>query len=470
MTRIRKPIFTALAAALIAIALPTLQQVPASAASDCDLYASSTGNDAASGFSETAAFRTIARLAAQLQPGETGCLTDGSVFEGHRTISGAGEPGAPITIRPVSGGSAAIKDQTLIAAESHDIVFSGLQFAGLDLAKSTMLIVAGDRITFSGNDITSPQTICMDIKKGSDGVLVTGNRIHDCGTQPEWLSSDSGAHGVYIQEATNVTVTQNFIYRNKYRGLQTWPGADGVLIEGNVFFENGTHVNLGYDGATMSRNVTVRNNIMVGATLFKSDEWKNVSSIHGYLPQGAELGNVVEGNCINQEIRAYGLSEMTGYGYTAIDNVIASTPDQFVNAAAGDFRLVEGAACTGYGPDSVQPTTTPTVPAGVTCASASVTVDLAEVGAVPDTVTSNGYWLKAYAKRADGTWATSSWLFTYGGNEGLWEYTAEGWNKLTDFQAAIDTGSTLDGTPVWVGQWTYNGAGWDLDWTSAGTC
>jgi len=408
----RNSILTVLAAALIAVAFPAMQPTPAAAASDCDLYASSTGSDAASGLTETTALRTIAQLAERLEPGQTGCLTDGSVFEGHRTITAAGEPGAPITIRPVTGGSASIKDQTLIAAESHDIVFSGLQFAGLDLPKSTMLIVAGDRITFSGNDITSPQTICMDIKKGSDGVLITGNRIHDCGTQPTWLSSDSGAHGIYIQEATNVVVTQNFIYRNKYRGLQTWPGADGVLIEGNVFFENGTHVNLGYDGATMSRNVTVRNNIMVGATLFKSDEWKNVSSIHGYLPQGAELGNVVEGNCINQEIRAYGLSEMTGYGYTTIDNVIASTPDQFVNAAAGDFRLVEGAACAGYGPDSVQPTTTPAVPPGLTCTTNTVTVDIAEVGAAPETVTDNGYWLMAFAKRADGTWATSSWLFT----------------------------------------------------------
>ena len=469
MSTLHRTATITLLALALAASLPLVAAAPATAA-DCDRYASSNGNDGSNGTTVATAFRTLAKLTSSLTAGQTGCLVDGSVFDANRTLNGAGTAGAPVTIRSQSTNGATVLGQTHVHPDAHDIVFEGIRFAGLNYAKSTMLIVSGDRITFRRNDVSSPLTICIDIKKGSSGVRILDNRIHDCGNGANWTSSDSGAHGIYIQEATDVTISGNFIYRNQYRGVQTWPGANGVTIKDNVFFQNGTHVNLGHDGSTMSRNVTITNNVMSDATLYRSNEWKNISSVHGYLPQGSQLNNLVAANCIHQANRFEGLPELTGYGFTAEGNTIAESPIQFANAARGDFTLAAGSPCGGFGPASIQANAAPTIDnPGVACDDGAVHVDVEQAGATLGLDPSAGYWLLVYVAQADGSWATSSWVYSYGERGGYWEL-GRTWQRLDGPTVTVESANTADDSAVWVGRWMADGNGWNLEWFRAGTC
>src|SRR5688500_2507139 len=93
----RRVTFIALLAGALVAGLSGVR--PAAAAEVCHRWASSAGSDANDG-STTRPVATIRRLAAMLQPGETGCLKNGTTIStagGWGIISEGGGQGAPIT-------------------------------------------------------------------------------------------------------------------------------------------------------------------------------------------------------------------------------------------------------------------------------------------------------------------------------------------------------------------------------------
>src|SRR3712207_1162490 len=160
---------------------------------------------------------------------------------------------------------------------------------------------------------SDPRGICVGAGRGhatdpnvndvAVDMRVTGNRIHDCGTDPSivWYANDSGSHGVYLENTRNAYVADNLIYRNRWRGLQLWPRNYGAVIERNVFDENATHVNIGSSltagGAFKAEKTTVRDNIFTGrVTTFQTS--KNPSQVFGNFPiDSSTYDNVVSSNC-----------------------------------------------------------------------------------------------------------------------------------------------------------------------------
>ena len=193
--------------------------------------------------------------------------------------------------------------------------------------------------------------------------MIDNNRIHDCGTDPNvvWTAQDSGAHGIYLVNTVNAVVTNNLVYDNQWRGIQSWPRGQGSLIANNVFDGNATNVNLGSalpDGYPwMTVNTIVRDNIITNATLWNSG--KNPAQVHGYFPaDGIDYGNRVTGNCM---YIADATKNFSGNGYTQSGNTFADP--HYLDRAAKDFRLPAGSPCVGKGPASIQPAVAPPPPA-----------------------------------------------------------------------------------------------------------
>jgi hypothetical protein len=385
----------------------TLQQAPSAsavAAGACHRWAATGGSDAADG---TAArpVRSLDRLVRLLAPGQVGCLQGGQTYhatEGYGMIkAGGGTDAAPVTITSGGTGRAKVLGQVDAGLVTHDIVFADLDFVGTTadangsptVPRATHINLRGDRLELRGNDITNPFGICINAGsmdaynpvltgEPSDGIVITGNKVHGCGMSPKmvWEDHHSGAHGIYLVWTRGAEVTHNLVVGNRYRGFQSWPRSEGTLVAHNLFDANATHVNLGSalkEGLPWhTAGTTVRDNIMVGRTDYRPE--KNQASVVGNFPTGATYGNVVESNCIEA---TRGVAAGNGFVLGANDT---SVP-RFVDRARGDYRLTADSPCRGKGPSSIQPAAAPApVPAPVRsvdlgagrCGGGRLTVDL----------------------------------------------------------------------------------------------
>ncbi len=337
----------------------------------CNVWAAPTGSDGAAGTQAAPVF-SPAELAQRLSPGQTGCFTSGSyTFTGEcrGCISRGGTTGNPITLRPAPGVRArdvVLTGQWWVRPGITDVVVRDLTLRESGTLNANLFIVSGDRVTLKRNDISNTLGICIsagtwdaynatDNGDSADDLILTGNRIHDCGTSSALWHQDAGTsgwHGIYLSKADRATVVDNLIYNNKWRGLQTWPYVRNTVIERNVFDGNGSNVNLGSNLSEgfpwASSNVIVRNNILSNATYFRPD--KNDASVHGNFPNdGVDRGNRVRDNCIHQPSGAV----FSGYGFATSGNVLVDP--QYANRAAADFRLASTSPCRGMGPLGIQP-------------------------------------------------------------------------------------------------------------------
>lgn len=321
--------------------------------------------------------RTLQALTDRLAPGQVGCIKNGSSLDwrdewgsiGTGIVRKGGTPGLPTVVQPEPGGTASFAGEMRVNPDVHDVVFRNLHFTGApDHPKGTSLQIQGDRIELRNNDIANPYGICINLGfmsaytnvdngDSADDVIIAGNRVHDCGSSPTltWSDGDSGAHGIYLISSHRARITDNLIYDNGWRGLQTWPKAEGTLIANNVFDGNATHVNIGSaltDGYPWySSNTTVRDNILSNRrTTFRPD--KNPSSVYGNFPNGSPTyGNTVSGNCIDPVG-----TPTAGNGIAFGANTLALP--SYADRAGKDFRLLAGSPCIGKGPASIQPTPT----------------------------------------------------------------------------------------------------------------
>ncbi|MGH2973412.1 MAG: right-handed parallel beta-helix repeat-containing protein [Solirubrobacterales bacterium] len=365
-----------LAAATIALALAVL---PASATADggCDRFASPTGNDANPG-TEAAPVRSIARLIKLTGPSEEGCLPAGATFVepiGTFIVADAGgTPGRPARIRTADpdGPAATIKAAMWLQGSVHDLEFERIRFTDSpgNNDKGTMLVVDGDRIIFRETEMTWRRGICLNAghrdgyatgdpagTAAAEGLVIERSRIHDCGNSPQIVESlrdesQSGVHGIYLIDAPGARIHDNYIYDNVSRGLQLWPDVDGAVVDHNVFFGNGSNINVGSSAAYghFSESNRFEDNVVSDAVLRSVYDapWGpgDTESIVGYFPDdGNTRGNAFVGNCVHQAdpARAYG-----GVGYVHSGDVFAEPG--YLDAAAGDFRLQAGSPCTGKGP------------------------------------------------------------------------------------------------------------------------
>jgi hypothetical protein len=193
--------------------------------------------------------------------------------------------------------------------------------------------IYADDAVLRDNEITNQHTeICVHVGSwysdpAPQGVVIERNRIHDCGALP----STNMDHGIYLSEARDVVVRDNWIYDNTDRGIQQYFEVHGARITGNVIWGNGDGIN--FSGGS---DQIVSGNIIAGSNL----GWNVYAGSTGSPDEG-----VLRDNCLHANNSGY-----TDNGGIDSSNVfdearnLVAKPD-FANPAAGDFRLVAGDPC-----------------------------------------------------------------------------------------------------------------------------
>ena len=283
--------------------------------------------------------RSAQQLVDRLRPGQVGCLR--GTFEEDVRIDRGGTPGRPITLRSAPGARATLVGVLDIGASANDVVITGLRLDGRGGAGPQ---VNGDRVVFRGNEITNGHRgICLllgaDFESGSAllarNVVIDHNRIHDCGRLP----ATGHDHGIYVEGADGVRITNNVIYDNADYAIHLYPDASGTYIARNVMDGNGGGVVFAGEkaGGEYQHDYASANNIVRNNVISDSRKYHNIESSWGG-PKGT--GNLATRNCLWNGADG-NVSDQVGF--RARGNVIARPA--FHNRGQGDFRLKARTVC-----------------------------------------------------------------------------------------------------------------------------
>jgi parallel beta-helix repeat protein len=272
----------------------------------------------------------LVRLVRALRPGQTGCLHGGT----YRADVKLARP--RVTLRAVPGERPRVIGRLWIARGADRTRVVGLALDGRNGRHLPSPTVNAADVELRGNDITNHHTgICLLLGTPGWGravrTVVRENRIHDCGRRP----STNQDHGIYVAASDDARILANVIYDNVDRGIQLYPDAQRTVVRGNIIDGNGEGIIFsGADGAAASDTI-VEGNIVSNSRIR--------TNVESWYPAGNPIGarNVVRNNCLWQG--AGGLQNMVAGGFTMTDNLTADP--QFVDRAAGDFRLKSGSRC-----------------------------------------------------------------------------------------------------------------------------
>jgi parallel beta helix pectate lyase-like protein len=307
----------------------------------CTRYASPSGNDAASG-SATTPFRTAQNLVSSLGAGQTGCLAAGATFTQNATVSRGGIPAGRVTLTTHAGGRPGDHPRAALRhgrGERRPHREPHPRRAQLERPAEPERQRRPRHLP--GNEVTNLHTgICFTLGSLSGygravGVVLDGNRIHDCGRLP----SQNRDHGVSAENLLGGRITNNYIYDNADRGVQLYPNSQSNLVANNVIDGNGEGVIFSGDLGYASSGNTVRDNLITNSVIRYN--------VESYWPAGNPVGsgNVVDHNCVFGGRQG---NIATQKGFTAVNTIVANAV--YVNRAAKDFRLQAGSPCAGLGP------------------------------------------------------------------------------------------------------------------------
>ena len=242
-----------------------------------------------------------------------------------------------ITLTSAPGETATLRGRLVIWDGANDVVVSNLRLDGLNPARAPSPTVLGDRAVFRNDDVTDENTeICFilgSLARGlaSEGTVIDGNRIHNCGKLP----SQNRDHGLYLEYARDTRITNNEIYDNADRGIQLYPDADRTLIDGNLIVGNGEGIIFSGDGPLTSDDNIVRNNVIAN-----SRDRYNVEYYYS-RPSTRGTGNVVTRNCILGGHQGNILG--AGIAFVAYDNIVGQR--SLRGSTPADFRIAAKPAC-----------------------------------------------------------------------------------------------------------------------------
>jgi hypothetical protein len=315
---------------VLLFAIPGIAQV--AAAEDpqqvaCDKFAAVTGSDAGAG-TLGEPYATPQALLNSLAPGQTGCLRAGTYIFSQTDIITPN-----VTLAPYGDEAVTLKGSIKVKPAGHNSTIRGMKLNGAGGTSNIGPRIYADGTVLRDNEITNNHTsICVQVGSWYDdpapqGVVIERNRIHDCGELP----STNKDHGVYLSEARDAIVRDNWIYDNVDRGIQQYPAVHGALITGNVIFNNGQGIN--FAGGS---NQIVEGNIIANSNL----RWNVYAGSTGTPGEG-----VLRDNCMYATKAGYTANGgvQSSNVFSEVGNLIAAP--NFSNPAAGDFHLGVGDAC-----------------------------------------------------------------------------------------------------------------------------
>jgi parallel beta-helix repeat protein len=302
----------------------------------CDRFAAPGGSDRNPG-TRSLPYRTPQKLANSLGDGRTGCLRGGTYRFSEMVLT---RP--RITLRPYSSNLVRLRGAIKLKPSARGSTIRGMTLNGRVGESSIGPKIYADHVTLRGNAITNWHTsTCVHVSRFYDrpaprGVVIKRNLIHHCGELP----STNKNHGIYVSEAKDTVIRDNWIYDNADRGIQLYPNADDSKVVGNVIAGNGDGMVISGSGSNVADRNAITGNIIAG-------------SYRGYNVYSGDSGpvgrgNLVQDNCVWARNAESPYDEMGGVmtparNYAASGNLIA--PPRFVNPANDNFRIHAGSQC-----------------------------------------------------------------------------------------------------------------------------
>jgi parallel beta-helix repeat protein len=299
--------------------------------------------------------RGLQRFVDGLRAGDVGCLRAGDYDAKRLVLRRHGTARARITLRSADPRHrATIHGRVWVSSAASYWTIEQLDFDGRNPHNLPSPVINGDDTVWRQVDVTNHHAgdgatsggICFLLGDTSRwgiprDTAIVQSRIHDCGV------SDNSNHGIYISATAGTTLIENnWIYRNGDRGVQLYPDAAHVRIVHNVIDQNGTGVIFSGVGRFASRQNVVADNIISNS--------RNRWNVESWYPDGTSdaVGNVVAGNCFwaTNASPSYdtdgGVAPPAGFsvGTNVVERPLFAAPE------GGDFRLLRGSGCEGYGP------------------------------------------------------------------------------------------------------------------------
>ena len=423
--RCRIGIPAALAAIIvIGILAACLRSIPAFAettSSGCNLYASTSGSDSNPG-TAAAPFATAKHLLEKLSAGQTGCLASGQTFAGFTLYAGNthGAEGAPVTLTSTNPEVPAIIDSRITAEKGANwLTFTHLILEAdiLNDAEDPSPTISSAHTSWTYDDISGGDIdICLITNPVGDSygtaeyTLVEHDRVHDCGHPltheelecqgvsklPICTTEDVDiyegrlngyhAHGLY-EEGLYTTVRNSYFYDNSSKGVLL-RGGTGTVVEHNVIDHNGSGLLFGDDEQS---HATVAWNLITNSTSPCAKEVPTGYRCDSFGVWSYDClctGDVVANNDVyGNEGGNIAPPEDISPAITLEHNVEVNP--LYVKAAAHEYKLQADSPALGYGPDTAQPTSTPSpvteqaTPTGETTTSATETTTPTTKPAIP---------------------------------------------------------------------------------------
>ena len=339
MTRTVKLMSAAVAAAAAVTAVVALAKTDedsptgASAARLCDRFASPRGSNA-NGGTQSRPYRTVAKLANSLRPGQTGCLRAG-VYRGRVKIRRGGRRGALTGLRNYPGERAIVRGRLHVANSANHVVIRQLYLDGRNRARLPSPTVNGNNIVFRDNDVTTRHTtICFVL--GSDrwgrarGTVIERNRIHNCGEMPP----TNHHHGIYVEASHGARIVGNWIYDNADRGVQLFPDAQRTYVARNVIDGNGEGIVF---SRRSGRNVVEENVISNPVVRYNVEDFELTGE-----------RNVARRNCLWSTRHADGAGVQPDITVPVVESVVSEPA--FADRGRKDFRVGPASPCFGLSP------------------------------------------------------------------------------------------------------------------------
>lgn len=315
---------------------PHLGGVGQSTPAVCDLYAAPGGSDSAPG-TRVRPLQTAQRLVDALDPGQTGCFRGGTFAFSLLELSTQ-----DITLAPYEDEAVTLEGEIKVLPPGSGSTIQGLRLNGASGESQIGPRIYADGVTLRDNEITNDHaSICVSVGRyysspPPQGVMIERNRIHDCGALPP-TNKD---HGIYLSEARDTIVRDNWIYNNTDRGIQLYPNADGSTITGNVLDSNGEGVVFAGEGSNTSSNNVVADNVISNSNL----GWNVYSNPNGTRAEG----NVLRHNCLwagdaAPDYESNGGVETPSENFTARANSVVDP--LYVDRDARDYTLSSDSRC-----------------------------------------------------------------------------------------------------------------------------
>ncbi len=291
-------------------------------------YVSPSGSDSNAG-SLAAPFKTLAKAARLVSPGDTVIAAPGIYYENDHGkgqvglyVRRGGNSAGPVVFQSSSPGEAIIDGNNTVQIGVY-VSAPYVQFQGFRVRNFTFqgIDVYGNNATIQGNIVNGNGAgTTVQTAYGHDGIytdrsvtncMISGNIIYANGRLSLAKTAPGGNqdHGIYLGNA-NSTVQNNFISGNQAWGIHITGSVPlgSTLVQGNTIVDNGQSGIIMWQAG--AKGCVIQNNTLKGNAAYGLD----------FLNDG--MGHIVRGNLFIQNVSG-GINPAMAAHYMGSNNLFA---------------------------------------------------------------------------------------------------------------------------------------------------